>query len=671
MLTKQNISVFEIASLSTQGMSIEQLLDNEYFLTNTRGGYSASTVIGCNTRRYHGLLIGTMNPPANRIMGLSNLMELVIVGGNVVNLSTFEFPEIFIPCGHHHIKQFTRDIGAHFEYEFSGVELTKSVYLKRDEDTVFVQYDFKTVPGRFDFIVRPFLGLRDFHCMQKSHASLKAEVTRQSLKISHDTPDSCEMLLSCSEMKYEKDPQWWFNFVYREDRRRGQDHCEDLWAPGFYKCTIRKPGSIIFKATIGTNCDDRHFSKLKIKNTISELEKVQRSLLKQASSEDTTISKLALAADQFICRRTINDKTRSTLLAGYPWFFDWGRDAFISLPGLLLETGRYEDACSVLTTFAAAVDNGMIPNRFDDRSNTAHFNSIDASLWFINAAFEYLNVTDDEKTFKEQLLGVICEIVEKYQAGTHFDIHADIDGLILGGNEQTQLTWMDAKFGGKAFTPRHGKAVELNALWHNALRRLAYYYEMTNVEKADGYNKMAQQVAESFRAVFWNSETGYLNDCVSTKGWIDISCRPNQIFAVSLEYSPLTEQQQKQIVEVVEQELLTPYGLRSLSPKDDNYKGLYRGTQHTRDESYHQGTAWGYLMGYFVEAYLRVNEFSAASREKCREFIEPLIEHLNTQKCLGSVSEIFDGDEPHKARGCFAQAWSVGELIRAIKLINS
>jgi predicted glycogen debranching enzyme len=679
LLTKErkrvSIAPDKIASLVIKNKTIDELLDYEYLLTNTRGGYSAGTVVGCNTRRYHGLLTGALDPPANRILALSNLLETVIIAGRLHHLSTFEFPGggsedngKFSPAGYGYIERFTRDAGVHFDYRPDGIEMTKSIYLSRNDDTVLVQYDFKTVEKGFDFILRPFVALRDFHSLQKSYAPLCSAQLDGGLFVCHDVPGSCELLISCKQMTYVKDPQWWFNFVYRTDRSRGQDFLEDLWAPGFYRCTINGPGKIVLKASLGNPCDTEQLSRTDIKTVIAKLNKVQQIVLAGVKTKDQMIRTLVLAADQFICRRQTG---RTTVLAGSPWFFDWGRDAFISLPGLLLTTGRYEDARSVLTTFAAAADEGMIPNRFDDRSHTAYFNSIDASLWFINAAFQYLKTTRDEKTFAEQLLPVILQIIESYSSGTRFGIRADSDGLITGGNEDTQLTWMDAKFGGVAFTPRHGKAVEVNALWYNALCQVSKFYAEVDTEKANHFDNLAKTVGRSFIDLFWNDHTGYLNDCVYPDGTIDTSCRCNQILAVSLEFSPLTGRQQSKIVELVRSELLTPYGLRSLSPKDAKYKGTYSGPQYQRDESYHQGTVWAWLIGPFVEAYLKVNGFSPQSRQKAREFIEPLAEHLTGQACLGSISEIFDGEPPHEPKGCFAQAWSVAELIRAIELINS
>ncbi|MEJ2701117.1 MAG: amylo-alpha-1,6-glucosidase [Sedimentisphaerales bacterium] len=390
----------------------------------------------------------------------------------------------------------------------------------------------------------------------------------------------------------------------------------------------------------------------------------------QAQSPDP-LDVLCLAADQFVAKRKVRGDYSTTILAGYPWFADWGRDAFISLPGLLLATGRFEQAKSVLTTFAAAADKGMIPNRFDDYSDTAHFNSVDASLWFINAAFQYLATTGDSETFTRELAPKIRWIVESYQKGTRFGIHANADGLIVAGDEHTQLTWMDAKCDGIAFTARYGKAVEVNALWYNALRLLAEFYSGRNEEDAGHYESMAAKVEAGFRQCFWNEGKGYLNDYVLPDGSADDRLRPNQIFAVSLRFSPLSPEQQKSVVASVQEGLLTPYGLRTLDPHEPDYKGQYSGPLRQRDEAYHQGTVWPYLIGPFVEAYLKVHEFSRESKRQATEFIQPLLLHLANDACLGSVSEICDGDPPHAPKGCFAQAWSVAELIRASRLIGN
>jgi predicted glycogen debranching enzyme len=689
VLTLQKKSTAEIASVSTAEKNIEDLLTKEWLLTNSRGGYASSTIVGCNTRRYHGLLIGALNPPVNRIMALANCLEMIVINGGIINLSTFEFNDKFSPQGCTYLVRFRQDIGVHFDYRLPQLELTKSVYLLRDTDTVGLLYDFTSVQKEVEFVLRPFIALRDFHTLQKSYAPLCSEWLGEGLLVHHNIQDgptlttsyqtatsgNCKLLLKCTSANFEKDEQWWFNFVYRNDRERGQDFTEDLWTPGFFKCKIEKPTKIIFWASL---CKHRRQNQQadNIKKLCKNLQKHQNAVIAASSSatgktRDRNFITLSLAADQFISKRRVNQHYRTTILAGFPWFADWGRDAFVALPGLLLSTGRFEQAKSVLTTWAQAADNGMLPNRFDDYSDTAYFNSIDASLWFINAAFEYLNATGDLETFARELLPTIHRIIDSYYNGTRFDTHADAEGLITSGSKDTQLTWMDAKYEGVAFTPRYGKAVEINALWYNGLCRLAEFYTGRDKKAESHFKSIADKIKKSFCELFWNETTGCLNDCILPDGSVDLTLRPNQIFAVSLPFSPLPPKLAKCVVDVVQKELLTPYGLRTLNTRSAHYKGGYTGHQQQRDQAYHQGTVWPYLIGPFVEAYLKVNNFSQKSKDEAADFIEPLMRHLTEDGCLGQLAEIFDGDPPHHPKGCIAQAWSIAELIRAYLLINS
>jgi len=667
----------EEVCIPTANQPIEDLLKREWLLTNEHGSYSSSTIVGCNTSGYHGLLIGSLNPPVNRIMALANCLEMVIIKGQSFNLSTFEFNDKFTPRGFTLLKQFRQDFGVHFDYELGKLKLTKSIYLLRDKDTVALVYDFSSVPEPLEFVSRPFVGLRDFHTLQRSHAPLCAKRLGDSILVRHDVPNSCELFLNCPSVNFVVDRQWWFNFIYRNDRERGQDFTEDLWTPGFFKHRIEKPGKIVLWATLSppqSRCEPEELTELNIDTVRKNLLRHQENIKHKANSmrvsrngsQVSNFETLCLTADAFIAKRQTNNHHRTTILAGYPWFADWGRDAFISLPGLLLSTGRFDEAKSVLTTFARAADEGMIPNRFDDRSGTTYFNSVDASLWFINAAFQYHKATGDSNTFNKELMPTIRWIIESYHKGTRFDIHADADGLITAGNYQTQLTWMDAKYEGLAFTPRCGKAVEINALWYNALCLLAQFdgeWDINNPEHSvrglNDYKSMADKVRSSFCELFWNESKNYLNDCILPDGAVEDSLRPNQIFAVSLGFSPLSPSQQKAVVRAVRKQLLTPYGLRTLDVQNSRYHGIYTGPQQQRDEAYHQGTVWSFLLGPFVE-----------SLKKAAEYIQPLLKHLTEDGCLGSVSEIFDGDKPHKPKGCFAQAWGVAELIRAYQLIN-
>lgn len=656
----------------TAHQPVEQLLEKEWLLTNATGGYASSTIIGCNTRRYHGLLVGTLERPGNKILALSNCLETIYLGSAKFDLSTFEFPSGILPNGYLRLKYFSRDFGVHFHYELGDLHLTKSVYLLREQNTVAIVYEFEDLDQPVEFLIRPFAAIRDFHFLQKSSSHLLFSAAADGVLIHHTQPELGNLLLSCPDATFENDPHWWFNFIYRVDKERGQDFSEDLLSPGFFKLRVDCPETLVLWADLSRTYKPGHFIPPDIEYVVQQLFEHTNCIIK-ASENDEHLSKLYLAADQFIVKNVSQGTQRTTIFAGYPWFADWGRDAFIALPGLLLSTRRFEEAKSVLLMFAAAANQGVIPNRFDDYTATAHFNSVDASLWFINAAFAYLAASGDRQTFHGQLLATIISIIDSYQHGTVFGIHADGDGLITAGDASTQLTWMDAKYDGVCLTPRQGKPVEVNALWYNAIMLLVDFLS----ENGGDFTRLLQPmrtraalVKKSFNSLFCNERWGWLNDCIHPDGTADATLRPNQIFAVSLPHSPLEHAKQKAVVDIVEKKLLTPYGLRSLSPDDPRYNRVYTGAQANRDRAYHQGTVWAYLIGPFVEAYLKVHGSTENSKKQAAQFIEPLLKHLTDDGCIGQVSEIFDADHPHRPRGCFAQAWSVAELIRAYLLVK-
>jgi predicted glycogen debranching enzyme len=383
------------------------------------------------------------------------------------------------------------------------------------------------------------------------------------------------------------------------------------------------------------------------------------------TDKDEFVRALVAAADQFVVARG----TRQTVLAGYHWFGDWGRDTMIALAGLTLVTGRFETARGILSEFARHTSRGMLPNRFpDDGGHAPDYNTVDATLWFFEAARAYLQYSDDAEFVRAELYDVLVDIIAWHVRGTRFQIHVDMDGLLSSGEEGAQLTWMDAKVGDWVVTPRHGKPVEIQALWYNALRvmeNFAREFEDKAGEKL--YGEMAAQAAESFNRSFWNEERGCLYDVIEAdlinSGRRDASIRPNQILAVSLHYSMLSEERARRVVETVERELLTPYGLRSLSPHDPGYRGRYEGDPLSRDGAYHQGTVWAWLIGPYVSAYLKIFGETTQGRERAARLLEGFRQHLG-EAGLGQISEIFDGDPPHTPRGCIAQAWSVAELLR-------
>ena len=650
--------------------NLDSLLEKEWLLTNSRGSYSSGTIIGCNTRRYHGTLIASLHPPVERIVTVANIIEKVTIDGNEYDISSFEFSDRIHPDGYTRLKKFRSDSGVHFYYDLDGIELHKSIYLCYDTDRVIVSYELSEHEGKeVSLNVTPLVVLRDFHALQNSSVPLNVKMENEILTVHHLDPTGPAVHMKMNNSEFEHNSDWWYSMKYRVETFRGQQDYEDLCAIGTYTANLTdNTASLVISASSGMNCTER--MNMTLDEVRSKRQKRRDDLYKTAKATTDAEKLLVLAADQVVVRRGINKSQVSTsILAGYHWFADWGRDTFISLPGTLLSTGRYPEAKEVLETFGSVLDRGQIPNRFDDYGNPPHYNSIDASLWFVNAAWQYLQATGDLGLFRKEFRPMLKEIVTAYHDGTRDNIHAEADGLLTGGDEETQLTWMDAKCNGIAFTPRYGKAVEINALWYNALKIMA---ETASCDKEKNeYEQMAKAAAESFNVKFWNPETSCLYDFIYPDGMPDAAVRPNQIFAVSLPFTCLPENKANSVVSVVKDQLLTPYGLRSLSPLDSRYRGYYGGDQFQRDSSYHQGTVWGWLIGPFIEAFLKVNDFSECSLRQSKEYIAPLIEHARSGGCMGSVAEIFDGDYPHNPKGCIAQAWSVAELLRVTKLINS
>jgi predicted glycogen debranching enzyme len=644
--------------------NLRSLLAKEWLIANRIGAYASSTVIGCNVRRYHGLLIAATNPPIGRIVALSSVMERLIVNGETYDLATNEFADAFHPRGHVHLEEFRNDAAATFVYRVGEARLTKEVILAEAANAVAIRYTLKGPAATLR--LRPFVALRDYHHLRQ--ARLPHEMTCESIAggaaVHERRPAAPSLYLLSGDAAFDAKGQWWYRFHYRADIARGQEGFEDLYAPGTFTWALGDAQSCQLAASLGEAAD------VPFDQAVACRRARWRALAESIGSDaDETARRLAVATETFVARRGSPGAAPSaTILAGFPWFADWGRDAFISLPGLLLTTRQFDVAREVFQTFSRHMDGGMIPNRFDDVTAAAHYNSIDASLWFIVAAGRYRQATGDVGFWADVLLPAAHTILTAYGDGTRFDIRRDGDGLLSGGSPQTQLTWMDAALGSEVVTPRHGKAVEVNALWHSAHRIMAEFCRGVRDDLASHYARLTDRIAPAFVRAFWNPELRWLNDCIAPDG-PDASLRPNQVFAVSLPYSPLSPQQQRRVVAVVREKLLTPMGLRTLSPDDRRYRGRYGGSWESRDRAYHQGTVWAWLLGAFIEGHLKAAGNKRRAAAQARVWLHGFGAHLR-EAAVGFVSEIFDGDPPHPPRGCIAQAWSVAEILRAKQLIT-
>ncbi len=657
---------------------LDELLTREWLITNGLGGYASGTVIGANTRRYHGLLVHPKRPPVERCVLLSGILEKVILPDGPVELANFEFNHNVHPRGFEHLKEFDYAIApprpwVQFVYRLGEIELTKRIILCHGHPLAQIEYRLDA-PGdpsvQIDFL--PLLACRDFHGLRRRRMGEVFDVDgdpRCAVWVADKLdPELSLALIPHAEepsqvVRYDHQPDWWLNFRYRVEAERGQACGEDLFGSGWWRTRLRPGGKLTWSVVANSTSLIDAYNLLGMTADTPPV---------AAPSPDPDLVRRQLtdAADQFVVRRLrAGGKPSTTILAGYHWFADWGRDTFIALPGLLLTPGRYAEALEVLRTFAEKQRDGLIPNRFSDYGDECDYNSIDASLWFVHAVDHYVRLTDDQASWRS-VLGPACAAVARaFEEGTEFETHVDEDGLVRCGTEATQITWMDAKQGDVTFTPRHGKPVEINALWYHVLCILAERLGAIDADLADHYRELARRTGGRFAPTYWNERDRCLFDCVRETD-IDASIRPNQIFAVSLPHSPLSREHQQAVVQCVEEHLWTPYGLRSLSPKSPQYRGRYEGDPFQRDSAYHQGTVWAWLAGPFIEATLRIDDFSDDARERGRQRLQPLIEHLG-QAGLGSISEIFDGDPPHRPRGCIAQAWSVAEVLRAWHLIHT
>lgn len=625
----------------------------EWLETNGLGGFACSTILGMNSRRYHGLLTAAAQPPVGRLLLLSKLEETVVSNGERYELSVNQYPGVFHPAGHRFLEEFRADPFPTFRYRAGGLEIEKSVFMPHGENTVVVQY---SVTGECELEIRPLIAFRGYHSTTHRNGALSPEVeTSPGLASVQPYADLPRLYFAHEADAVEPAGHWYESFEFDIERQRGLDFREDLFNPFTLRFHLHAGTRVaIIVSTERHSASEAPASEARERSRRCAIEAA-------APGSDPLVRALTVAADQFIVRRG----NLRTIIAGYPWFGDWGRDTMIALPGLTLVTGRYEIARDILLAFAQSTDRGMLPNRFPDAGEQPEYNTVDATLWFFEAVRSYLHYTGDFDFVRQRMLPVLDDIVAWHVRGTRYGIRLDEeDGLLASGEPGVQLTWMDAKIGDWVVTPRTGKAVEIQALWYNALRVLEDLRRRAgDGEGAETASAMAERARASFESKFWNLDRGCLFDVVGQNG-NDPAVRPNQIFAVSLHHPILRGDRAREVVATVEREMLTPAGLRSLSPRDPGYRGRYEGGVFERDSAYHQGTVWPWLMGPFLSASVRSHPDRAAAREKARERFRAFEPRLR-ENCLGQLCEINDAEQPYLPRGCFAQAWSVAELLRA------
>lgn len=646
-------------------------IKREWAVTNGIGGYAGSSMIGAHSRTHQGYLIASLHAPIERYLVFSKINETATVGTSTVSFETSQHcasGKTVYTEGQKFLTSFIYDGSVHYTYETDNFSFEKHITLKRNANVCAVAYELTAGDSDCTFTLTPLFNYRE-HSESSTPDTLKFETftkDRTFYLVPEKNKDiairfqTSEGTFSERETVYDIDMQLQIEVDLETD---GLDchYCPvDL--------SIAVPANTTKKVSILCSIGDVNERPAPVSATeafsiLEENALCHAELFEKAGYRDSFANQLVLASDQFL---TYRESTKMmTVLAGLPWFTDWGRDTMIAFTGLTLCTKRFKEAEEILLTFARYIRHGIVPNMFPDDNMPPLYNTVDASLWYFYAVYQYLHynpAAEAEAFVKEQIFPHLKEIISAYEKGTDFSIYMEDDGLIHAGSGLDQITWMDVRVGDWVATPRHGKPVEINALWYNALRIMESLCEKFD-EDASAYRTRAEQVKESFNAKFWDSANQCLFDVVDGDE-PDDHIRPNQVYAVSLPFSLLPEEQEKAVVALVEKELFVGCGLRSLAPDHPDYHGIYCGALAKRDAAYHQGTAWGFLLGGFFSAYMKVNHHSSSAAANAVRMLEPVRKHLTDSGCIGSISEIFDGDAPHNPRGCYAQAWSVGEVLR-------
>jgi predicted glycogen debranching enzyme len=638
-----------------------KMRQDEWLESDGLGGFASGTVSGIRTRRYHALLLTATNPPAGRVVLVNGFDASVKTVNGTYALSSQLYPaEVLHPDGAKRIAQFTCDPWPQWIYLLEdGTQIQQEIFAVKDASMVALSWRLLTANAKATLSLRPFLSGRDYHAMHHENRGFNFEPQIQNERVVWHPYRGIPGIIARHNGEYLHQPDWYRNFLYEEERIRGLDFTEDLASPGTLRWDLVKGEAVWILAAEGF-----HDGRLPPGDTVEHL------LLNLRGAERRRRTKFATSLERSADAYLVKRGNGKTIVAGYPWFTDWGRDTFISLRGLCLATNRLDDVGNILLEWAGAVSEGMLPNRFPDQGDSPEYNSVDASLWYVIAVYEFLETMQATRSRvvrsqKNALQEAVEAILTGYSKGTRYGIRQNEDGLLAAGTPGVQLTWMDVKIDGWVVTPRIGKPVEVQALWLNAL--------WIGSQFSDRWKDPYKIGCESFRSRFWNDQRGCLYDVVDVDhepGKVDASFRPNQIFAIGgLPIALLEGERAKAIVDAVESRLWTPIGLRSLAPEEPGYVGVYGGSARERDSAYHQGTVWPWLLGPFVEAWLHVRGETPETMQEARErFLMPLFTHLNTVG-LGHVSEIADADAPHTARGCPFQAWSIAELLRLDRVV--
>jgi len=626
--------------------------NNEWLETDGLGGFASGGSDTIRTRRYHAILLAATTPPTGRLVLVNGFDAWVTTSSGTYAITSQRYnPDVIHPDGSGRIESFAFRPWPTWVFKLDdGTRILQEIFVKKGYPITVVTWRTMNQTTPVTLSLRPFFSGRDYHSMHHENGSFRfdPEIRGQHfLWLPYQGLPQVHVLTNGS---YHHDPQWYRNFFYEQEHQRGLDSMEDLASPGTFSWEISDKQAFCIFTT-----EDLQESPLSLVDKYREEERKRRSEFSDL---------LESSADAYLAQR----KKGKTIVAGYPWFTDWGRDTFIAIRGLCLATGKLDIARDILLEWAETVSEGMLPNRFPDQGGEPEYNSVDASLWYVIAVHDYLRIRHDvPKSERKKLLAAVHEILSGYSKGTRFGIRMDEDALIAAGQPGCQLTWMDAKIGDWVVTPRIGKPVEIQALWINALRLTA--------EAFKEWKPVYIRATESFLKKFWIDDKGYLYDVIDVDhqpGKMDRSFRPNQIFAVGgLPFPILTGDRARSVVESVEKHLWTPLGLRSLTPESPDYASNYEGGPRERDSVYHQGTVWPWLTGAFVEAWLRVHSGTAEAKDTARtKYLAPLLKHL-TEAGLGHISEIADAEPPFTPRGCPFQAWSVSEAIRVAKLLNT